>query len=259
VQALTVAMHRRDVLFGGLLMVLWKEDHATACCSEKAAGTGCRLLSGEESDFFARTRIVEAFETGDERIEERSGNPQLDRALAQSLAMIARMFSVLPGFGYYDDSDGPNARATPAARLGRTDGTVMFGLKLLKQLLAGPERPDASIVAVCAHEFGHIVSYNRSGMIDKLSPDPRQPFRAEQYADYIAGFFAGKRKLEEPNFPAVVFATTQRRFGGGDHGTGQQRGEAVQQGFLAAFDRKLTPEEGVQAAFNFAMAQHLAF
>jgi len=168
------------------------------------------------------------------------------------------MFDVLPGFAYYNDAGQPNARATSQPLLDRTDGTVLFGLSLLSSLLARPQHGDASVVAVCAHEFGHIVSY-KNGLISRLAPNPMQPFRAEQYADYIAGFFAGKRKRERPSFPAVAFATTQRSFGGpvrGSHGTGVERGQAVEQGFLDAYTKNLTPAEGMRAGFDFAMSRN---
>ncbi|PZP69449.1 metalloprotease [Methylorubrum populi] len=197
------------------------------------------------------------FENGSEQIEPRSGNAQLDRALAQTLAKLSKTFDVLPGFAYYRDNGRPNALATPEVRLQRTDGTVLFGLEMLQMLLQRPEHPDASIVAVCAHEFGHIVGY-KTRLIEKLAPNRRDPFRAEQHADYIAGFFAGMRKLERSDFPAIVFATTQQSFGGtlrGSHGTGQERGEAVLEGFKAAYERKVTPAEGIQLGFQYAMTR----
>jgi hypothetical protein len=248
VSALTM-LSRRAVVLGGLLTVVYRPSS----CYGSVAG-GCTLLAAEAPNYFGKAGYANAYSNGEEQIEQRSGNPQLDRALAHSLAMIARTFDVLPAFAYYDDGGSPNAHATPAVLLERTDGTVLFGLQLLQMVLAQQGRPDASIVTICAHEFGHIVSY-KNHQIDRLAPDPGQPFRAEQYADYMAGFFAGVRKLNEPDFPAVVFATTVRSFGGGDHGTPVQRGEAAQQGFLAAYSRKMKPAEGIQAAFEYAMSQ----
>lgn len=150
---------------------------------------------------------------------------------------------MLPGFCYYDDSDGMNAKATSDVLLERTDGTVMMGLQMLEALLSRPERPDASILAVCAHEYGHILSY-KTGLIDQLRGGGGV-FRSEQFADYIAGYYAGTRKLVHPNYPAVVFATTQQSFGGGEHGSGAQRGEAVQAGFLAGYQRRLSIDQAM--------------
>jgi hypothetical protein len=208
--------------------------------------------------YFNRSSEVQTFASGNEQMEPRSGDRNLDRALAQSLATISREFGVLPGFTYYDDGGRPNAKATPEKLLDRTDGTVLFGLGFLRDILRTQQRPDASIIAVCSHEFGHIVSY-KNGMIRQLCPNRAQPFRGEQFADYMAGYFAGRRKLEHPDFPAVAFATTQRGFGGGDHGTGEQRGRAVQQGFVDAYQRRMVASNAIQAGFQYSMAQTLQF
>jgi hypothetical protein len=249
---------RREVVLGGLLTIFY----GCGCCSQRAhaqaSNTGCWVPRSDVPSFFQKATHAEAFETGSETMEPRSGNPTLDRALAQALATISRTFEILPGFSYYDDSGSPNARATTEVLLNRTDGTVLFGLNFLKMLLSRPTRPDASIVAVCSHEFGHIVSYKHN-LIRSLNPTQDNPFRGEQFADYMAGYYAGRRKLEHADFPAVAFATTQRDFGGGDHGTGDQRGNAVQQGFLDAYKAKLTIADAIQAGFTYSMAQTLRY
>jgi hypothetical protein len=250
-------MFRRRFVLGGLLTVL--ECTAPVLCCRATAGTrvgtGCWIPASEVPTLFARAGRAGLFETGEEEIERHSGKPELDRALVHSLAMLSKMFDVLPAFAYYHDgSVDKNAKATPQKLLDRADGTVLFGLSLLDDLLSWSRDGDAAVVAVCAHEFGHIVSY-KNGDIKELSPESGSAFRAEQYADFLAGYFAGHRKLERPDFPAVVFAKTQWGYGGGDHGTKAQRGEAVEKGFLAAYDQKLTAPEGTRAAFNFAMSR----
>lgn len=252
---MTHTIARRHVVSGGLLTVLC----GTCCVRDVVAqteGTGCWIPKPQTNSFFQKAIRIQTFASGNERMEPRSGNPALDRALAKSLARISHLFSVLPGFTYYNDDGKPNAKATPEMILDRTDGTVMFGLSLLQELLNHHSRPDASIIAVCAHEFGHIVSY-KNGMIRDLCPSPTQPFRGEQFADYMAGYFAGTRKLEHPDFPAAAFAVTQKEFGGGDHGTGAQRGNAVQQGFLDAFQEKLQPSQAIEAGYQYSMQQVL--
>lgn len=252
-------MNRREALFGGALILSWIA--AASCpCQANVSGArslGCHVPKEEAPDFFALTNSAQTFQFGTEDIEPRSGNRALDRALAQTLARLARTFNVLPGFAYYRDQSRPNALATPEPLLQRTDGTVLFGLSMLQTLLARPQHPDASIVAVCAHEFGHILGY-KTGLIRQLAPNPQKPFRAEQHADYLAGFFAGLRAIEKPNFPAAVFAITQRSFGGttrGSHGTGEERAEAVVHGFKGAYERRLSVAAGVEEGFQFAMSR----
>lgn len=245
---------RREVLAGGLLTVLFG-----GCCATSAHaqphGAGCWIPPEHAGAYLNQAGNSYTYQMGSEPIEPRSGNRALDRALAQSLATISREFGVLPGFAYYTEQGAPNARAMSEKRLDHADGTVLFGLKLL-QLLLGRTRPDAAIIAVCAHEFGHIVSY-KNGMIRQLDPTGgQQPFRAEQFADFMAGYFAGRRKLVHRDFPAAVFAATQNSFGGSSsHGSGQQRGAAVQEGFLTAYQKGLQGSNAIQAGFNYAMAQ----
>jgi hypothetical protein len=249
-----IELNRRELFgVGGVGVV------GISCCGSvnaQANESGCWVPPNQVSNVFSRVSRVATFASGSEQLEPRSGNRELDRALARSLAKIARMFDVLPAFGFYDDGNAPNARATDQVMAGNADGTVLFGLSFLRNLLQGPYRPDASIVAVCAHEFGHILSYKR-GIYSQLNPDGASPFRGEQFADFMAGYFAGQRKRETPSFPAAVFAATQNYFGGGDHGTSAQRGAAVQRGYMVAYEQNLSINEATQAALNYSMAQRL--
>jgi predicted metalloprotease len=91
-------------------------------------------------------------------------------------------------------------------------------------------------------------------MIGQLSPaSTTSPFRAEQFADYMAGYYAGRRKLDDSDFPAVIFAHTTSLYGGGDHGTADQRGNAVQEGFLCAYYRKSEAIDAAQRALSFSL------
>ena len=63
------------------------------------------------------------------------------------------------------------------------------------------------MATVCAHEFGHILQYQK-GLIRPLQGWDSTNRRIELHADFLAGYFAGIRKGKRPSFPAVVFATT---------------------------------------------------
>ncbi len=102
----------------------------------------------------------------------------------------------LPGFAYFDDSAGMNAHATTRQLLSRSDGTVLFGRRLLDTLLARREHPDVAVSAVCAHEFGHIAQY-KIGIHKQLREGEETVKRLELHADFLAGYFAGCRKLRE--------------------------------------------------------------
>jgi hypothetical protein len=88
-----------------------------------------------------------------------SGDRDFDRALAQTLQFLSDRFFVLPGFAFFDESGSPNAFAAHTRRMGRSDGDVLFGRKLFREIMSHRERPEIGIVSVCAHEFGHIAQY----------------------------------------------------------------------------------------------------
>jgi predicted metalloprotease len=114
----------------------------------------------------------------------------------------------------------------------------VFGNPLYREIIGRREHPEVGIVAICAHEFGHIVQYKHG--IDRVLIVNNSVKRLELHADFLAGYFAGRRKLEMPDFPAAVFALTQYSFGDsnyGDpehHGTSDERGAAVVAGFDSA-------------------------
>jgi hypothetical protein len=188
----------------------------------------------------------------------RSGDKDFDYALAQTLAKISTAFDVLPGFAYYDDYDGKNAYATPTARLSRADGTVLFGQGMLTELRASPDHPEIAVTAVCAHEFGHILQY-KNNLMDQLRNGQPTVKRVELQADFFAGYFAGIRKKERASFAAAVVAATQARFGDtafndqGHHGTNEERGAAVVEGFKLGSGATRSLSDVIQIANNYAL------
>jgi hypothetical protein len=242
---------RRHVLCGGLLTVIG--GTCGGLCHAQSVSEGCGIPPDQTDDFFARaTRAPEMSATGGYRLEPRSGDSALDYAFAQALGAMSATFGVVPGFTYYDDHDGPNAKATSEVMLDHSDGTVLFGLRFLRMLLDRPEHREAGVVAFAAHEFGHIVSY-RHGLIQPLIQS-RGTFGGEQYADYMSGYFAGRRRLENPSYPAVAFAVTIGDYAGGPHGDRRLRAGAIQEGFVDAHERRLPMSEAIQAGYRFAMS-----
>ncbi|WP_172746645.1 hypothetical protein [Neorhizobium sp. T25_13] len=220
---------------------------ACGCSQAQPTAAGCEvadpraLADGNMSTFaFAADNVV-----------RKSGIEHLDDDLAFALTTIRTAFSIDPGFAFYNDGQVGNATVSKESIVDGSKGTVLFGLKLLKDLLAKPDG-DAAVVAVCAHEFAHILAYD-TGLHDQLVPNLSRPFRGEQHADYLAGFFAGQRKLIHSDYPAIVFLQTLRSMAGGNHGTAEQRAEAVWTGFQAAHDEKISFNEGIQKGFDWAM------
>ncbi|WP_224703765.1 neutral zinc metallopeptidase [Devosia aquimaris] len=251
---------RREVLLGGSLTLIFG-GVACSCGAAHAQGSeyaGCAPSPSLEASLFDNVLgpTISAA-TGNEPVISSSGNANLDIAFGRTQAMLASAFKIDPGFAYYDDGGSKNAYATTAPRLGKPDGSVLFGLNFLRELLQMPEAPDAAVAAVCAHEYGHILQYKLG--LQALNQGQPTVKRTELQADAFAGYFAGLRKLERPSFPAAVFART--KFLGGDnmidhpnhHGTPEERGQAVVFGFQLAFQEKLSLEAAIEATTNYVL------
>ncbi len=140
-------------------------------------------------------------------------------------------------------------------RTNRSDGTVLFGLALLnEQMRADPT--GVRVAAVCAHEFGHIVQM-RHGLQSRILNGSSSVKPLELHADYLAGYFAARRKAERPDFHAEEFAMSQRYWGDSDfgnpqhHGTGEERGAAVVQGFLAFKNKNLDLSDAIESGIHY--------
>lgn len=215
----------------------------------------CNMPAAEARPYLNAADQVVAYQSGMEEIVLRSGNASLDRALAISMARMSRLFSVLPGFCYINEPNGPNAFATDAVKVNNHDGTVMFGLQLLSQILSQHPVPDAAILSVCAHEFGHIVQYKRD-LIPRLKRGQRTVRRVELHADFISGYFAAIRKAENPDFSSATFAHEAHSIGDfqtdhpNHHGTPTERANAVVAGFEAYRSQKLNFSDAIEAGFQ---------
>ena len=134
-------------------------------------------------------------------------------ALAITLAKLSDLLGILPGFAFFNEgTGGQNAFASRSRRLGRDDGSVVFGQVMFGKLMQSQDSPELGVAAVCSHEFGHILQFKMDLQNRLVGPDGRVK-RLELHADYLAGYFAGLRKRERADFPAAIFAQTQYDFG----------------------------------------------
>lgn len=251
---------RRSILKAAALLVpmrTWWGTLAAAAQPHRIGDErGCWLDEAELASLGSPDSEIRTFLTGSEPVIPKSGDAMFDRALAQTLAKISGIFGVIPGFGYYDDYDGLNAYASPAVRMAKSDGTVLFGIGLLKQLRSKLEAPEIGVAAVCAHEFGHIVQFKR-GLRQPLLAGQSTVKRLELHADFLAGVFAGIRKRERPEFPAAIVAMTQWSVGDHQtqspqhHGTPKERGDAVAEGFSAIKDGNLTFDAALRRGVEY--------
>jgi hypothetical protein len=240
---------RRDVMLGGVFAAMCSGCCATASASES---TGC-VVTGEAADRLFASSPADALDPNYfSRIYMGSGDKLLDFALAQTLLRITDALDVLPGFVFYDDRDSANSFATPRLK---TDGTILLGTRFLKQMLSRPQEPQIALTAICAHEFGHVLQFKR-GLLDELLAGEPTVRRSELHADFFAGYFAGKRKKQMPNYPAAVFAVTlstlkvsgaARR----NHGPSAQRAAAIVRGFEASYRERRSLDDAVALSMAY--------
>src|SRR5438477_4667496 len=197
---------RRSALISGLALLACAATPCRCFARTARASFGCTLTDDEAEALLPAWSGTPPAEDSGVRFVS-SGNRDLDYALAQTLSRLTDIFGVLPGFAYFDDFAGPNAFATQRQYLSRSDGTVLFGRRMLDKCLAVREAPDAVISGICAHEFGHIVQF-KLGLIQRLTAGQTTAKRKELNADFFAGYFAGVRKLQSPDFPAAAYATS---------------------------------------------------
>jgi hypothetical protein len=226
---------RRRMLTGGMATVALHPE----CSRSQPSFEGCRITVDKAEALLGSEHLWLSYNS----VETGSGDRDFDQALAQTLLFLSDRFFVLPGFAFFNEPGLPNAFAASTRRLGRSDGDVLFGRKLLRTIMSLREHPEIGIVSVCAHEFGHIAQY-KYDVYNRLVGLDRRVKRLELHADFLSGYFAGLRKLQRPDFPAASFALTQ--FGFGDysddiehHGTPDDRGAAVVAGYRAGYDEKL--------------------
>lgn len=247
-------MSRRDIFVKGAAFGL-----CSYCASASASNStiaSCTLPPQDRNIGLDRAISGFAYKEGGGKLG--SGDPDFDQALAATLVRLSDMFDVLPGFGFAEAS-GFNAFATTEKKIGaRQDGSVVFGLPLLRGILQRPENPHVGIASVCAHEFAHIAQYKR-GLRSRLVGDDGRVKHLELHADFLTGYFAGRRKLETPHFPAAIFASTLYSFGDNaygapqHHGTEEERGTAVVAGFKTAFDKRESFENAIEIGIGYVM------
>lgn len=248
---------RRETIFGGALSILWG---TSATCAHAQIGghpvQGCMLPDPAANILLNRSAPAWLSLSGNEEMFPKSGDKDFDFALAHTLSAMSETLQALPGFCYFDDSEGMNAYATNRVKLNRGDGTVLFGQRLLRRLMGQREHPDVSVAAVCAHEFGHILQYKR-GLTQIVGAGQPTVKRVELQADFFAGYFAGVRKLARPQYPAAVYALTQYNFGDNmvnspkHHGRPDERAAAIVQGFEAGFRQRRTLDQAIGISINY--------
>jgi len=221
----------------------------------RIAPQGCVLSTDEATAVANRARTPQDYA---ETATRSTGNADMDRAFDLALQRLAAILEVTPGFAFYDDFDGINAVATSAPLLGIPIGSVFYGTGLFAELLA-QDPSGGGIMWVAAHEFAHILQF-QSNVRNMLLQGEKTVRRLELHADYMAGYYLGRRKLEEPR--ASLFHAGESVWNAGDtnynnpghHGTPAERVAASEAGFLAAFQQQVTRDQAFALGFDYVMA-----
>jgi len=161
------------------------------------------------------------------RIYFPSRNQILDNFNQQEGVNLVSTFALSPRMFYLVD-ESPNAYATNeiANSLG-PDGTILLGQNLLTQQLS-KDPSGASVVAIMAHEFGHLAQFKQG-----FRETGKRP---ELHADFMAGWYLNLRgRYAWTNLMPtlkVFYEIGDYQFNSpGHHGTPQERLAAAQAGF----------------------------
>jgi hypothetical protein len=230
--------------------------HSFAAQGANNKVSGCCLMSGGDK-YISRSRLGPSSQITNPKSNqaiENSGDPHFDESLGIVLADISRLFEVRPGFAYFDDTGSPNALALPDSHLANSHGTVLFG----KQMLAmNKQHPygDMFIMGICAHEFAHIVQFF-SGYHDRLSNNQSTKKFVELHADFLSGYYIGKRNISYSNAELYSLGESWESIGDSSytdpdhHGTAEERLEAIEQGYRLA---KKQPSLNIKVACENGM------
>lgn len=184
---------------------------------------------GQSASFRAAAELVP--------ISRASLPADVGQSLERALSRAASAFEVRPAFRLFADGS-PNAFAyqTPGSR-----PLVAIGLTLLAQAMRRPDH-GISLVAVLAHELGHIAQFTRGADLTAGEPTVR---RQELHADFLAGWYLAKLQRRLPDVKLwhsgeLFAALGDTNFGSRNHhGTPKQRSAAVDAGYRFAKRREM--------------------
>lgn len=175
-----------------------------------------------------------------------TGDAALDRALDASIKRLSDLFGQVPAFGFYREEDHPDISTMNAfATKERTDipgtwGTIGFGTTLFEREMTQFDKNGSTVVAIIAHEFGHIWAM-RDGVMDQMNAGQKTVRRSELHADFLAGYFLGLRKKSAPALSLHAAGELFSRIGDyntqgkNHHGTPEERVAASEAGFKVSY------------------------
>lgn len=246
--------------------------YATACMccgaisDESLASTplsqGCFLTKEGYENYRSQRQPVFAVTENllGSRSSPSTGNFEVDLQLNRAIKTAADILGVNPTFTFFDpdrlrgenELKGMNAFAWPVGILPGTVGLVGFGIMRFRSELYAYDDTGTTVMCIIAHEFGHCIQFERNYWSDVKG------LRCEINADFLAGYYLGRRKLSVPKLEfsrATELFERLGRPGNGDpnrdHGNSQERVQAARAGFEAGFDKRMTLNEAINAGWDY--------
>jgi hypothetical protein len=195
----------------------------------------CWAHTGLAEESSTPCRCVLAARPGGLKTVADTATPELDKRIRSELSFLTGLFGVEPEFVLLA---GDAARKAFAVAGGK--GTVLVSAAWMKKLWGGEHRV-GTVATVLAHQYAHILQEKRKCALQEWS--------RERHADFLAGWYLGKRNVAtlgsgadlDAAFAAALFAARDEflnaRF---DHGTPDLRASAMRQGFSVFRSSKLS-------------------
>jgi hypothetical protein len=202
--------------------------------------------------FFVATTIQaqclnQGYDLSNKKVYTSTGNADLDTYLNGEKKYIESIFKVKVELKVLDDSGSPNAFATPeSSNTYFFDGTVFLGYALLSEEMAKNKNGIDAVRGIMGHEFAHILQ-------NKLEC-PLQESSRELHADFLAGYYMGKRGLYSAD-GLTAFAKSLYEKGDSQlwdeshHGTPKQRLNIMLAGYYAS-NTISSPQEAYNAGLR---------
>lgn len=187
-----------------------------------------------------------------------TGDPEFDRTFGRAIIRLSGFFGEQPAFGIVSGDQHDNAFAIPDSMPGAGYGIVGFGSTMLEDLKSFDESGMA-IMAIVAHEFGHVAQFRRDVM-DELNDGQGNVRRSELHADYLTGCYLGWMKRNNPEISVRLAGRFMEVIGDTDfssehhHGTPAERLLSVETGFALAKADDLSFENYFQRGKAFVLS-----
>ena len=167
---------------------------------------------------------------------KRSPDEPTNQAIYEERRILLHTFHLFPTFFYIRGDGDSNAYATKEVFDDNVDGTVAFGVSLIRSEIraSGGLQNTLSIPAIMAHEFGHLLQFKFGTMATGA--------QSELQADFLAGWYLGNRAKGVQLTPTALGSVLRSFYEKGDyafnsplhHGKPEERSNAVKAGYTVA-------------------------